>query len=592
MDGLTLLQQDERKDLLRFITAGSVDDGKSTLIGRLLVEAQGIYEDQLASVRKASSRRGSAQGEVDFSLFTDGLKAEREQNITIDVAYRYFSTPRRKFIIADTPGHEQYTRNMVTGASTASLMVILIDVTKGMLDQSRRHAFIASLLGIQHIVVAVNKMDLVDFSEDAFEVVRGDFTDFSAKLSPRDVTFIPVSALKGDNVVARSPRTPWYEGSTLLNHLETVHVASDRNLIDLRLPVQYVSRPDASFRGYMGAVASGVVRPGDEVVVLPSGAASRVREVLGPDGPIPQAFPPLSCCVTLEDEVDVSRGCMLVHPHNRPTLGAEFEAMMVWMGPEPFRAGRPYQVKHTTRSVLGEASAIRYRIDVNSLHRRDADALAMNEVGRVVMKLSQPIAWDTYAFNRVTGAFILIDRVTNNTVGAGMVLPRDPREAPASFHAAAPASVAEAAPQPLVSPQDRARRMGHRPAVVCLAGPAGAPPPLDLAYALEKRLFDAGCHCCVLREDTPPASPQAPPSSAAGPSPAEAGALLARSARAVSDAGLIVICAISSVAAADALRRDVPGDAFIDVSVGGARPAPGVEQLLAALRERGIVADA
>jgi sulfate adenylyltransferase large subunit len=446
MDGLTLLQQDERKDLLRFITAGSVDDGKSTLIGRLLVEAKGIYEDQLASVKKASARRGSAQGEVDFSLFTDGLKAEREQNITIDVAYRYFSTPRRKFIIADTPGHEQYTRNMVTGASTASLMVILIDAAQGMLDQSRRHAFIASLLGIQHIVVAVNKMDLVDYSQDVFEAIRKDFTEFAAKLQPHDVIFMPVSALLGDNVVHRSANTPWYQGSTLLNHLETVHVASDRNLIDLRFPVQYVCRPDAVFRGYMGAVASGVIRPGDDIVVLPSGATTKVRSVLGPDGEIAQAFAPMSCCVVLEDELDVNRGCMLVHPHNRPAWGGEFEAMVVWMAAEPLQVGQPYQIKHTTRSMLGEVSAIRYSLDVSTLHHRDAAALKMNEVGRAVMRLSQPIAYDPYSLNRGTGSFIMIDRVTNNTVGAGTILPRDPKEAvPVVESASSPG--AQAAPQ-------------------------------------------------------------------------------------------------------------------------------------------------
>ena len=469
MDALELLRQNQQKDLLRFITAGSVDDGKSTLIGRLLYEAKGIYEDQLASVRKASSQRGSPQGgELDFSLFTDGLKAEREQNITIDVAYRYFSTPRRKFIIADTPGHEQYTPNMVTGASTAVLMVILIDASKGLLDQSRRHAFVASLLGIQHVVVAVNKMDLVGYSAEVFERIRKDFTDFATKLQPHDVTFIPVSALKGDNIVTRSDKTPWYQGSTLLNHLETVHLASDLNLIDLRFPVQYVSRPDATwgpqargiglgvpFRGYMGSVASGVIRPGDEIVVLPSGGSSRVRAVLGPDGergpqrapkpgssglgtpiqralvtPIPEAFPPMSCCVVLADEIDVSRGCMLVHPHNRPSLGDTFEAMLVWMAADPLHVARTYQIKQTTRLLLGEATAIRYRMDVNTLHRRDAAVLNANEVGRVVMKLSQPIAYDPYSLNRATGAFIVIDRVTHNTVGAGMILPRDPHEPP------------------------------------------------------------------------------------------------------------------------------------------------------------------
>ena len=422
MDVLELLRQNERKELLRLITAGSVDDGKSTLIGRLLYEAKGIYEDQLASVHLASARRGAAAGELDLSLVTDGLKAEREQNITIDVAYRYFSTPRRKFIIADTPGHEQYTRNMVTGASTASLMVILIDASKGLLSQSKRHAFIASLLGIRHIAVVINKMDLVDFSQEVFDRIREDFTQFAAKLAPQDVTFIPASALKGDNVVTRSPRTPWYQGATLLHHLETVHIASDRNLIDLRLPVQYVCRHEATFRGYMGTVASGVIRPGDEVAIVFSGERSRVKAVLGPDGEIAEAYPPLACCVVLEDERDVSRGSMIVHPHNVPRLDNRIETMLVWMGTEPLVIGRPYLVKHATRTLAGEVSLVRYRIDVNTLHRQDAPTLATNEIGRTVLTLSQPLGHDPYSVNRATGSLILIDRVTHDTVAAGMIL--------------------------------------------------------------------------------------------------------------------------------------------------------------------------
>ena len=583
MDALELLRQNEQKDLLRFLTAGSVDDGKSTLIGRLLYEAKGVYEDQLASVKKASSRRGAAAGEVDFSLFTDGLKAEREQNITIDVAYRYFSTPRRKFIIADTPGHEQYTRNMVTGASTASLMVILIDASKGMIDQSRRHAFIASLLGIQHIVVAVNKMDLVNYSAEVFERIRKEFTEFAAKLQAPDVTFIPVSALRGDNVVARSKKTPWYGGSTLLNHLETVHVASDRNLIDLRFPVQYVCRPDATFRGYMGTVASGVIRPGDSIVALPAGRAAKVRQVLGPDGPIPEAFPPMACCVVLEEEIDISRGDMLVHPHNRPSQSDQFEAMLVWMAAEPLQTGRPYQVKQTTRSTLGEATTLRYRIDVNTLHHGDAASLEMNEVGRVVMKLGQPIAYDPYSLNRTTGAFILIDRVTNNTVGAGMILPRDPKEAqgvtgvppacgegvpPASSPSSASSLVLEPQNQQqdadkmsathagkmpasrhaiAISPEQRAQRMGHKPATICLCGPAAV--SLPVAHALERRLFDAGCHCHLLLDR----DVQAP-----GQSQEDALRFAARMVRILGEAGLISICAISGAGVVETLRRELP----------------------------------
>jgi bifunctional enzyme CysN/CysC len=598
MDALELLRQNEQKDLLRFLTGGSVDDGKSTLIGRLLYEAKGVYEDQLASVKKASSRRGAAAGEMDFSLFTDGLKAEREQNITIDVAYRYFSTPRRKFIIADTPGHEQYTRNMVTGASTASLMVILIDAAKGMIDQSRRHAFIASLLGIQHIVVAVNKMDLVNYSAEVFERIRKEFTEFAAKLQAPDVTFIPVSALRGDNVVARSKKTPWYGGSTLLNHLETVHVASDRNLIDLRFPVQYVCRPDATFRGYMGTVASGVIRPGDQIVALPAGRAAKVRQVLGPDGPIPEAFPPVACCVLLEEEIDISRGDMLVHPHNRPSQNDQFEAMLVWMAAEPLQTGRPYQLKQTTRSTLAEATTIRYRIDVNTLHHGDAASLEMNEVGRVVMKLGQPIAYDPYSLNRATGAFILIDRVTNNTVGAGMILPRDPKDGNLGtdptigpIHAETKDQYASCGVCPQISAEQRALKMGHRPATICLCGPAAS--ALPVAQALERRLFDAGCHCHLLLDS----DVQAP-----GQSQKDALRFAARMVRILGEAGLISICAISGPGVVETLRRDVPADQLLEIHLGEqtAKSSTGmmisttdlpqcVEQILAMLKERGII---
>ncbi len=553
MSALDLLLQDERKDLLRFITAGSVDDGKSSLIGRLLYEAKGIYEDQLASVKKATGRRGAGAGEVDFSLFTDGLKAEREQNITIDVAYRYFSTPRRKFIIADVPGHEQYTRNMVTGASTAGLMVILIDASKGLLPQSRRHAFIASLLGIQHVVVAVNKMDLVDYSADVFERIRRDFAEFAAKLQAHDLAFIPVSALKGDNIVSRSKKMPWYQGTTLLSHLETVHIASDRNLIDLRFPVQYVSRPDATFRGYMGTVASGAIRPKDDILVLPSGATSRVRALLGPDGEIPEAFPPMSCCVVLEDEVDVSRGCMLVHPHNRPTQSDAFEAMVVWMASEPLQVGRVYQVKHTTRSTLGETTAIRYRIDVDTLHRREASSLEMNEVGRVVMKLGQPVAYDPYGLNRTTGAFILIDRVTNNTVGAGMILPRDPVEIAQTGQPAA-----QSAPQPAVAAAGGQRPRAltlprHRPATIAICGFTNVS-ALAVATALRQRLTDADCQGYVLEDRSLRTSMpgQTPPSAA----------LVARI---LNEAGVTVIYAVDDDGTLESLRREIPADQLLEV---------------------------
>jgi bifunctional enzyme CysN/CysC len=438
---LQLLAQDERKDLLRFVTAGSVDDGKSTLIGRLLFESKGIYEDQLDAVRKASGRRrgsGLKHGELDLSLVTDGLKAEREQGITIDVAYRYFSTPRRKFIIADTPGHEQYTRNMATGASTASAAVILVDASRGLTTQSRRHAFIASLLGISHLVITINKMDLVGYSQEVFDRIREEFESFAARLEADDLVFIPISALAGDNVVHRSKHMAWYQGSTLLNHLETVHVASDRNLIDLRFPVQYVGRPEGGFRSYLGTLASGVIRPGDEVLVLPSRTRARVRTVSGPDGELPEAFAPMAIGVTLTEQVDVSRGNMLVHVHNVPRIGHTFEAMLVWMGAEPMQTGRDfnYLLKHTTNTVAATVSELRYRVDVNTVHRCQADALNMNEIGRALLTLAHPIAYDPYRKNRSTGPFVLIDRVSNETVAAGMILDREPESesAPETWH--------------------------------------------------------------------------------------------------------------------------------------------------------------
>ena len=412
-------------DLLRFSTAGSVDDGKSTLIGRLLYDSKGIFEDQLAAIERTSRRRGNVA--VDLALLTDGLRAEREQGITIDVAYRYFATPRRKFIIADTPGHVQYTRNMVTGASTADLAVVLIDARKGSLEQSRRHAFIASLLGIPHIVVAVNKMDLVDYSEDVFEAISSEFAAWSAKLETHDITFIPISALHGDNVVERSQKMTWYQGPSMLYHLEHVHIASDRNLIDNRFPVQWIIRPMSDehhdYRGYAGQVATGTFKAGDEVVVLPSGARTRVKRVETFDGPLEEAVPPLSISMLLEDDIDISRGDMICRPHNQPTLTQELEAMICWMNDRPLELGSRYAIKHTTRSVRGIVDEIRYRIDVNTLHRdEDAESLALNEIGRVHVRTSGPLLVDEYRKNRHTGSFIVIDETTNETVGAGMIV--------------------------------------------------------------------------------------------------------------------------------------------------------------------------
>jgi len=499
MDAITTLQEDAGKDLLRFVTAGSVDDGKSTLIGRLLYESKGIYEDQLSSVVQASARVGSTGGDLDLALVTDGLRAEREQGITIDVAYRYFSTPRRKFIIADTPGHEQYTRNMATGASTASLVIILIDAQKGVITQSKRHAFIAALLGIPHVVVAINKMDLVDYSREVYKSIRREFTEFAAKLEIRDLTFIPVSALKGDNVVDRSDAMDWYRGSALLNHLETVHIASDRNLIDLRFPVQYVLRPDRTFRGYLGTVASGTIKPGDDVMILPGGMRTRIETVFGPEGDLGEAFPPLAVGVTLADDIDVSRGDTIIHVNNVPRVDRELDSMIVWMSEEPMLPGKQYLFKHTTRMTPGRISNLRFRVDVNTLHRDRADRLALNEIGRCVVSLARPIVYDPYTRNRQTGSFIVIDRLTNNTVGAGMVLDRDPNKLAVSpekqvrtHKSGHVQSHASGIPELL-----RAERMGHKPATIWLTGlPRSG--KSTIAYELERKLFAAGANCCVL----------------------------------------------------------------------------------------------
>jgi bifunctional enzyme CysN/CysC len=402
-----------------------VDDGKSTLIGRLLYDTKSIFEDQLASVERASGQRGD--GYMNLALLTDGLRAEREQGITIDVAYRYFHTSRRKFIIADTPGHEQYTRNMVTGASTADLALVLVDARKGVLEQSRRHAFIASLLRIPHLVVCVNKMDLVDWDQAVFDRITAEFAGWLAKLDIHDVTFIPISALHGDNVVDRSEKMPWYEGTSLLYHLEHVHVASDRNLRDPRFPVQWVVRPMSDehhdYRGYAGEVASGVLRTGDEVVILPSGRTSRIESIDTFEGQLEEAFPPLSVTLHLEDDIDVSRGDMICRPENRPTEAREIEAMVCWMSERALSPSARYRIKHTTRTALAKVDEVRYRIDVNSLHRdKEATGLELNEIGRLRLRLSSPLFVDEYRRNRATGSFILIDESTNDTVGAGMVL--------------------------------------------------------------------------------------------------------------------------------------------------------------------------
>jgi len=422
---VTMMRAPGQMDLLRFSTAGSVDDGKSTLIGRLLYDSKGIFEDQLAAIEQTSRRRGNAT--VDLALLTDGLRAEREQGITLDVAYRYFATPRRKFIIADTPGHIQYTRNMVTGASTADLAVVLIDARQGSLEQSRRHAFIAALLGIPHLVVAINKMDLVDWSEEVFENITAEFAAWSAKLDVHDITFIPISALYGDNVVEHSANMRWYGGPTLLYHLEHVHIASDRNLIDNRFPVQYVIRPQTDqyhdYRGYAGEIATGTFRKGDDVIVLPSGHKTRISRISTFDGEVEEGIPPMSVTIELEDDIDTSRGDMISRPHNQPTITQDFDAMVCWMTDRPLESGRRYVIKHTTRTGRAIIDDLRYRIDVNTLHRDEsAVSLTLNEIGRVHLRTSTPLMVDEYRLNRATGSFILIDETTNDTVGAGMIV--------------------------------------------------------------------------------------------------------------------------------------------------------------------------
>jgi bifunctional enzyme CysN/CysC len=419
---------DRHMDILRLATAGSVDDGKSTLIGRLLYDSKAIFEDQLAAVERTSRERGEEF--TNLALLTDGLRAEREQGITIDVAYRYFATPRRKFIIADTPGHIQYTRNMVTGASTADLAIVLVDARNGLTEQSRRHAFLATLLHVPHLVLAVNKMDLVDYSSTVFEQIVEEFTAFAAKLEIGDLTFIPISALHGDNVVQRSGSMPWYDGPSLLHHLEHVHIASDRNLIDVRFPVQYVIRPHQAtdpelhdYRGYAGQVAGGVLKPGDEVMHLPSGLTTTIKRIDTARGPADEAFSPMSVTLLLADDLDISRGDMFCRPHNQPLATQDIEAMVCWMSDAPqLTAGSRLVVKHTTRTVKAIVRDLQYRLDVNTLHRDDkATELRLNEIGRVTLRLTQPVFCDPYSRNRITGGLILIDEATNGTVGAAMI---------------------------------------------------------------------------------------------------------------------------------------------------------------------------
>ncbi|MCC3751454.1 MAG: sulfate adenylyltransferase subunit CysN [Halorhodospira halophila] len=483
------LKQHEHKDLLRFITCGSVDDGKSTFIGRLLHDSALVYEDQLAAVRQDSSRYGTTGDDVDLALLVDGLQSEREQGITIDVAYRYFSTDKRKFIIADTPGHEQYTRNMATGASTAQLAVILVDARHGVQVQTRRHSYICALLGIRHVVLAINKMDLVDWDQGAFERIRDEYTAFARRLGIPDVRCVPLSALKGDNVVHRSEQMPWYDGPTLMEFLETIEAKADRNLRDLRLPVQTVIRPSHDFRGFAGTLAAGTVRPGDEVVALPSGLSSRVERVVTYDGDLDVAFPPQSVTVTLADEIDISRGDVLASPRRPATVDDTLDARIVWMAEQPLLPGRQYDIKLGTATVPAVVERIHHRIDVNTLEHHQAEELGLNEIGLCRVQLSARVPFDPYEEIANTGAFIVIDRMSLHTVGAGMVT-----------RAATEAAGAETdvpRRQLALSKAQRAGQKGQRPCIVWLTGLSGSGKS-SLANALEQALFRRGYHSYLI----------------------------------------------------------------------------------------------
>jgi len=545
------LVQHQQKELLRLVSVGSVDDGKSTMIGRLLYDTHGVYEDQLSAVKRASAKKGT---ELDLSLFTDGLKAEREQGITIDVAYRYFATAKRKFIIADTPGHVQYTRNMATGASTANVAVILIDARLGVLQQSRRHAYIASLLGIPHLCVCINKMDLVGFAAEVFEKIREEFSGFCQKLGFKDTTFIPISALDGDNVVHRSKRAPFYGGATLLEYLETVPIASDVNHSDFRYPVQYVLRPHLDYRGFAAQIASGVVKKGDPIMVLPSGKTSKVLAIDTFEGEVERAFAPMSVTLRLTDEIDVSRGDMLIHPSNQPRRAQRFDAMLVWLSERPLDRQKSYLLKHTTRSVRAEIPKVGFVTDLESLEQLPAERLELNDIGRVTVSCHQPLFHDPYTKNRSTGAFILIDSITNNTVAAGMILAEE----------SAPAERAELErdrrPHTQVSPFERRELLGQGGATVWLTGlPAAG--KSAIAYALERRLFDQRRVALVIDPD----DGLSHETRADGASPIQTPEI----ARRCTDAGLITIFAYASPLSADraAVRAEVGPERFVEVHV-------------------------
>lgn len=487
-DILAYLAQHERKELLRFLTCGNVDDGKSTLIGRLLHDSKMIYEDHLETITRDSKKVGTTGDDIDLALLVDGLQAEREQGITIDVAYRYFSTTKRKFIIADTPGHEQYTRNMATGASTCDLAIILVDARHGVEDQTRRHSYIASLLGIRHLVVAINKMDLKDYDEQVYNEIKADYLAFAKQinLDTSSLHFVPMSALKGDNVVNRSEHTHWYAGQTLMEILESVDVSGDLNDRAMRFPVQYVNRPNLNFRGYAGTLASGSLRKGDAITVLPSGKSSQIKSIVTFDGELEQAIAGQAITLTLEDEIDISRGDLIVSAQDSVRSSDHFEAMLVWMGEEPLLPGKRYDFKRATSYIPGNVSAIEHRVDVNTLAHNAVSRLQLNEVGRVRISLDAPLALDDYQANRTTGAFIVIDRLSNITVGAGMIIA--PNNAPCPTRSLA---------KNRVSRDERTLRLGQQPVTVLFSGLSGAGKS-TLAYAVERKLFDTGRAVYVL----------------------------------------------------------------------------------------------
>ena len=562
LDIHTYLERHERKEILRFLTCGSVDDGKSTLIGRLLHDSKMIYEDQLDAIRRDSKTAGTQRDGMDLALLVDGLQAEREQGITIDVAYRYFSTAKRKFIIADTPGHEQYTRNMATGASTCDVAIILIDARNGVLPQTRRHTFIANLLGIRHLITAVNKLDAVDYKESVFDAICDEYAAFAAQLSVDELHFVPISALRGDNVVEKSANMPWYQGATLMHLLENIRVVADKDADHFRLPVQMVNRPDPSFRGYSGSVAGGVIRQGDEVVALPSGKKSTVSRIVTMDGDLTEAFAPMAVTVTLADELDISRGDVLASTDELPFIADRLDAMLVWMSEKNLQPDRQYLVKHGTRQIPAKVTSIRYRVDVNTLRHEPAKTLGLNEIGRGELSLTEPIVFDPYQANRELGGLILIDRLSNATVAAGMaLLPQRSVAAPwdESPHGELHVAISR------VAAAEREARLGQRPATVLLTGLAKAG-KTAVAHAVERKLFDAGGLATVLDGQ----SFRLGMSRDLGFSPRERSENIRRAAetaRLMNDAGLI--CLTAFVAPEEAVRtrakQTIGADRFLEV---------------------------